>query len=44
LIRKKLVEDKESQEIVLELVSNFTISEIDTLKVLQALEIQRKAL
>jgi len=44
LIRKKLVEDKESQEIVLELVSNFTISEIDTLKVLQALEIQRFAL
>ncbi|MDJ1177996.1 PIN domain-containing protein [Roseofilum sp. BLCC_M91] len=42
LTRKKLVPDDEAQEIVLEVVSNFTIAEIDTLKVLQALDIKSR--
>jgi predicted nucleic acid-binding protein len=42
LSRKKLVEQDEAKEIILEIVSNFSINEIDTIKVLQALEINSK--
>ena len=42
LSRKKLVEQDEAKEIILEIVSNFSINEIDTIKVLQALEINAK--
>jgi predicted nucleic acid-binding protein len=42
LSRKKLVEQDEVKEIILEIVSNFSINEIDTIKVLQALEINSK--
>jgi len=42
LTRKKLVADNEDQQIVLEIVSSFTISEIDTLKVIQALDIKSR--
>lgn len=42
MTRKKLVADNEAQEIILELVSTFTIAEIDTLKVIQALEIKSR--
>ena len=42
LNRKRLVQSDEAQQIILELVSNFSIDEIDTLKVLQALDINAK--
>lgn len=42
LSRKKLVQSDEAREIILEIVSNFSIEDIDTIKVLQALEINSK--
>ncbi|MGL4501291.1 MAG: PIN domain-containing protein [Planktothrix sp.] len=39
LTKKKLKPKNEAQQIILEMVKNFTIVEIDTLKVMTALEI-----
>ena len=42
LTRKKMVTDDEAREIILELVSSFPVAEIETLKVIQALEIKSR--
>ena len=42
LMRKSLILTPEAKDIILELIANFTVLEIDTLKVIQALEINSK--
>ena len=42
MVRKNITTKEEAKEIVLEIITTFTAIEVDTLKVLQAMEINSK--